>query len=100
MGQTEEAEADIINRLRDIMDLYKVDQPAEGFKRLTMLFIDLTAASTCCFPEENQTDFLTSLTTVILIGISNAVKVIERQKEKKSPTKPQMVIKMNAEFKS
>ena len=95
-----EAKEDVLNRLKDTLDCYKVDQPTEGFKRLTMLFIDLAVASACSLPKEERMGFVAGLATVILLDITNAVKVIERLMEKETPTKPQMVIKMNAQYKS
>jgi len=95
-----EAKEDVLNRLKDTLDCYKVDQPTEGFKRLTMLFIDLTIASTCCLPTEERADFIAGLITSIMLDVSSAVRSIERMMEKETPTKPQMVIKMNAQYKS
>lgn len=100
MMKQDEAKTDIAKRLQDVADLYKVDQPVEGFKRLTMLFIDLAAAYTCCFPEEEGGAFVDGLATVVLLDVTNTVKHMKKEMEKDSPIKPQIVIKMNAQYKS
>lgn len=100
MMKQDEAKTDIAKRLQDIADLYKVDQPVEGFKRLTTLFIDLAAAYTCCLSEEEGEAFVAGLATVILLDVTTTVKQMKRMMKKESPIKPQMVIRMNAEYKS
>ena len=91
---------DIKKRMDDILSLYQVDQQVEGLKRLTDLFIDMTAARACTLQRDTSGPFVVifclSLTKDIIATMDKMREAVALEHGGKEP----IIIKMNAEFKS